>query len=241
MSDIAKHRYLSGKREILNRLSQRPCGYLANECAAHGGAAIYAFARAKRGGLQLGRPTVVGHGDVIRIRDLAGNRRSFVVAIVNDEDHGSPWDEECGHGPVSEWTRRDKRPGELVLVEHHDSRRYYDFQEACRIARRDGWNAEPYDVPGETSRQRAAKAAMADYERLRQWCNGVWCYVGVCLFELPHDGMERSAYRIADDAPFGILPHWGLWGIESDVPDYHATVAWELAGEAAREVRKRAA
>lgn len=31
---------------------------------------------------------------------------------------------------------------------------------------------------GETPKQRAAKAARADYERLRQYCTDLWIYVG---------------------------------------------------------------
>ena len=69
--------------------------------------------------------------------------RTFNVTIEPDSSHGAPWEEEDGHGPVSEWTRRDKRPGERVLCEDRGSRRYYDFAEACRIARRDGWGWLP--------------------------------------------------------------------------------------------------
>lgn len=174
-----------------------------------------------------------GHGDVLRFRDATGTRRTAVVAIVNDDNMGAPWEEHDGHGPVSDWTSREKRPGELELCS--DSRggkkRYYDFAEACRIARRDGWNAEPYNVPGETPRMRATKAARADFERLQAWCNDQWRWIGVCLFELPHDGVERDAERIADKAPFGILNHAALWGIESDADACHGEVARELLSE----------
>lgn len=169
----------------------------------------------------------IGHGDVIRAKG-----RTFVIAVVPDSDMGPPWEEHDGHGPVSDWTSRDKEPGELILNQERGSRRFYDFAAACDIARRDGWNAEPLNVPGETPRQRAAKAARADFERLRAWCNDSWQWVGVCLFELPRDGVERSASHVADSAPFGILAHWALWGIESDSPDYHAEVARELLHDA---------
>ena len=91
---------------------------------------------------------------------------------------------ECGHGPVSEWTTRAKQLGERVLVEdRRGAKRYYDFAEAVRIAKRDGWDAPPL---GEgTKGQRAARAAEADFNRLRGWCNGDWEYVGIVVFGLP--------------------------------------------------------
>lgn len=100
------------------------------------------------------------------------------------------------------------------------SRRFYDFAEACRIALRDGWNAAPYDVQGETPRQRAAKAARADFERLRAWCNDDWQWCGVIV----------TASREGID-----LGRASLWGIESDAGAYLVEVANELAGEAIAE------
>jgi len=103
---------------------------------------------------------------------------TVTARVEVDEDHGAPWDEEDGHGPVSEWTNRDKRPGELVLNEDRGSKRYYDMQEAVKIARRDGWDAPPYGgKPGE----KAARAARRDYELLRRWCNNEWFYWVVIL------------------------------------------------------------
>lgn len=34
-------------------------------------------------------------------------------------------------------------------------------------------------APGESKRQVAAAAALADFNRLRQWCNDQWSYIGV--------------------------------------------------------------
>ena len=171
-------------------------------------------------------PAMIGHGDVIR-----RNGRTFVVSIVPDSDMGPPWENEDGHGPVSDWTRRAKAPGELILCSDRGSHRYYDFADAIRIAKRDGWGSSPYALESETKGQKAARAAMADFERLKAWCDDGWHYVGVCLFELPHDGVERSAQHVADAAPFGILDHRALWGIESDSPEYHSQVALELVSE----------
>jgi hypothetical protein len=64
---------------------------------------------------------------------------SFKVTIEGDGDMGEPWKEHDGHGVVSDWTSRDKRPGERVLCEDRGSKRFYDVQASSKIARRDGW------------------------------------------------------------------------------------------------------
>jgi hypothetical protein len=178
----------------------------------------------------LRKPSRPSHGDVLRTRGPDGSKMTFVIAVVDDDDSEAPWKREDGHGPVTDWTSRDKRPGELELNSNHGQKRFYDFQAACKTAREDGWNTKPYDTV-ETSRQRAARAAMADYERLREWCNDDWRYVGVCLFLLPRDETNDPA-AIANNPPFGDFPHAGLWGIESDATDYIADVAVELLSEA---------
>ena len=141
----------------------------------------------------------------------------YRVEIVADNDHGSPWEENDGHGPVSEWTQRGKEPGEYVLCEDRGSFRYYDFAEACRIARRDGWGSEPYNVPGESKRERAARAALADFDHLRRWCAGDWHYVGVVV-------RPNGACRVCG-------PSASLWGIESESFDYMDDVARDLIEE----------
>ena len=75
---------------------------------------------------------------------LTRDGRRFLARVERDDSHGAPWEECDGHGPVSEWTTRDKRAGELVLCEGRGARRFYDFAAACRIARRDGWGAMPF-------------------------------------------------------------------------------------------------
>jgi hypothetical protein len=74
---------------------------------------------------------------------------TFRVSLERDEYHGTPWDEEDGHGPVSEWTHRAKRAGELILSSDRGSRRLYDFAEACHIARRDRWGFLPGELKTE--------------------------------------------------------------------------------------------
>jgi hypothetical protein len=148
-------------------------------------------------------------------RIIGGDGFAYLCEVYPDEDMGAPWDEHDGHGIVSDWTSRTKMPGELILNQDRGSFRYYDFAASCQKAREEGWNAAPYDVPGETPRQRAAKAAMADYKHLRAWCRDEWQWVGVTVRRdggCPHCSPKAS-----------------LWGIESNAEDYLQEVALELA------------
>jgi hypothetical protein len=185
------------------------------------------------------------------------------VTIEPDNDSGAPWENCDGHGPVSAWLTREKRPGELLLTNRHsNAKRFYDFAAACKIARRDGWGVAPYKTFAEkgayglirlsghwfdaannltdlhtdwhdcqnearsqlyalhratmSPRAYAALAAMQDYERLRDWCNDRWSYVGVVVT------VQRDGETVARES---------LWGIESDAGDYLLTVANELLAE----------
>ena len=188
---------------------------------------------------------------------------AFRARTEYDEHHGTPWENEDGHGAVSDWTRRKKLPGEIVLAEDRGSYRYYDYAEACKIARKEAWGYLPgtlktellpwgdwraYVVPERfadrgkpaleaiatdinaairavyaahratmTKRQYAAAAAMADYDRLRRWCNGGWHYVGVVVESL--------------DEECDVIDSASIWGIESDAGDYLDEVAQDLAAE----------
>ncbi len=148
-----------------------------------------------------------------------GNYELIAELERDDGDQDAPWDRECGHGSVSQWTTRAKLPGERVLIEDwRGARRYYDFAEAVRIAKRDRWDAPPY---GEgTKGQRAARAAEADFKRLRGWCNRDWEYIGVVV-SVYRDGEEIDTHAAS------------LWGIESDCRDYLQEVANELFDEVA--------
>lgn len=137
--------------------------------------------------------------------------------IEYDDDCDAPWDRECGHGPVSDWTRRDKYAGERVLCQDRSSYRYYDFAEAVKIAKRDGWDAPPYKTG--TKGEQAARAAEADFQRLRAWCDDQWHYVGVIM------SVSRNSVMLDEHAA-------SVWGIEDDAGDYLDEVAEDLAQEA---------
>lgn len=142
----------------------------------------------------------------------------FRVQFPHDPDMGPPWEEHDGHGPVSEWTTRDKKPGERVLATDGSHHRYYDFAEAVEIARRDGWG--PGDrKPGETAEQATVRAVEEDYEHLRRWCADEWKWCGVVVTLCDSDGNPDENQQEA------------LWGIEDDEAEYLEKVARELADE----------
>lgn len=160
-------------------------------------------------------------GDTIEA-EFSGFR--FVATVHRDTDHGAPWEESDGHGPVSDWTRRDKNPGELVLCSDRGSKRFYDFAEACRIARREGWGCEPYDIGGETARQKASRAARHDFEVLRAWCNDEWAWCGIAVQVFDENDEELTGeYDFA------------LWGIKMNYPDSENAYLLEVANEQAAE------
>lgn len=141
---------------------------------------------------------------------------SFRVEWFYDSYSDAPWDEECGHGEVSDWTTRDKRPGEMILSSDRRMKRFYDFAGAVKTARAEGWNTAPFEWPSAGAKAHAA--AMADFDYLRRWCNDDWHYCGIVVTLLNADGEPDSV-----DA--------SLWRIESDSPECHEEVVNELIQE----------
>ena len=116
---------------------------------------------------------------------------TLVATVYHDDHNEAPWDNEDGHGPVSEWTNRAKHPGELILTsERGGCHRYYDMQEAVRIARKDGWGYKGMPE-GEAPGARAAIAARKDFEALKAWCDDEWHYVGVAVV-VSKNGVELT-------------------------------------------------
>ena len=141
-----------------------------------------------------------------------------ITATIHHDDSGdAPWESCDGHGPVSDWTSRSKRAGELVLHSDHGSHRYYDFAEAIKIAKRDGWDAQPYKTG--TKAQQAERAVKADFEALQAWCKDEWWYVGVAVT------MSKNDIQLTGD-----FDH-ALWGIEANYPDSDNAHLTEVANE----------
>lgn len=156
--------------------------------------------------------------------------KTFHVEIMDDDCCEPPWEHCDGHGPVSDWTRRDKKAGEWVLCEDRGSKRYYDFSEAMKMAKKEGWDAPPYGVG--TKGERALRAVTADFEWLRKWCNDGWRYatLHVILFG------EVDEYGYAD-----IEYEDYLGGVEYDYSSngYWLEVAKEIASEIMYEVKRQ--
>ncbi|RQT19431.1 hypothetical protein DF044_01850 [Burkholderia contaminans] len=179
----------------------------------------------------------------------------FKVFLRDDCDNGEPWKNSDGHGPVSEWARRDKLPGERVLNTDGGSKRFYDVQGANQIAKRDGWglseahlqelrervnrwveklpngrkilHAKPEELWREpTQGEIRAEAVRRDYEFLRGWCNDQWNYVGVCVMCLGKVDDDPDT-----DVDLDYLVSKDLWGIESNAYDYIKEVAHEHIDE----------
>lgn len=121
---------------------------------------------------------------------------TFSVKILMDENY-PPWEMEEGHRPVTDWTRRSKHPGEWSLCSDRGSSRYYNFQEAMQTAKIDGWDAPPYGVG--TKGERALRAVKEDYEWLRRWCSGDWCYVTLHVTLLREDEEGECVKTDFDD------------------------------------------
>ncbi len=189
--------------------------------------------------------------------DFDHNGNSYTATIESDDHAGAPWEEHDGHGGVSDWTTRDKLPGELVLSEYGPSKRFYDFAGACRIARRDGWGYLPEPVRVE---RRAGGgftgAALPTYR------SGEFSTVSDCpnlayseLHRMHKDSMTPRQYAAgAALRDFEHLKAWcdgewfwcgvvvrrkddcercgqseSLWGVESNAGAYLEDVARELA------------
>lgn len=149
------------------------------------------------------------------------NGKSFRVRYETDQDSGAPWDECDGHGVISDWTTRSKRPGERVLSEDGRSRRYYDVTATLAIARRDGWGTGDGRKPKESARQYVARAVDADFTYCHGWANEYWHYLCVVV-SLASDKQVSTS----------------LCGVESHDDRYPSIVARELADELSAQIEQ---
>ena len=157
--------------------------------------------------------------DAYKTDTIEQHGKTYRIEWVFDYDMGPPWQAHDGHGEVSEWTRRGKKPGELVLCEDRGSRRFYDFAGSVGKAKSEGWNTAPY--VWKSKGEQAAEAARADYEFLRRWCANDWHWCGIVVTLLDDEGEDTGISA-------------SLWGVEDEgycSRGYHATVIQDLIGE----------
>ena len=106
--------------------------------------------------------------------DIERDGTAYRIEYHFDSDADLPWEGCDGHGIVSEWTLRDKRPGERVLCSDRQSKRYYDVQATSEKAKREGWGIAPELDKGLTQKQITALAVENDFQYLRGFCNDQW-------------------------------------------------------------------
>lgn len=186
--------------------------------------------------------------------------RALSVSIESDDDSGAPWENEDGHGDVSDWTTRDKLPGEMVLSTDHGSKRFYDFAGACQLARRDGWGWLPGDIKtakaadgswrawviprrfGDAEKVAALQATAPEinaairevYARHRATMTARQYAAGAALvdFESLRDWCNDSwSYVGIVVTDDATGDSESLWGIESDAGEYLQEVRDELADQ----------
>lgn len=140
----------------------------------------------------------------------------YRVEIMPDGTNLTPWVLLDSYGPVSEWTRRDKRAGELILATDGRSKRLYNFQEAIKKAKAEGWGCDGL-TGNETPGEKAVKAVMADFKYFKAWCNNEWHYAVLHVVLLDSEGEEIAEY---DDY---------LGGVEYGLSDYWEKEAANMA------------
>jgi hypothetical protein len=87
--------------------------------------------------------------DTFHTETIEHNGKSYLVEYIYDGDMGAPWEDCDGHGNVTrvsinrETGNIDKRPGQVVLYRGNSPRDYsylYDYADALKTAKRDGWH-----------------------------------------------------------------------------------------------------
>ena len=159
---------------------------------------------------------------------------NFSLTTERDDDHGAPWKEEDGHGPVREIrSREDKRPGEwLFSGDHRNATLYaYDAQAATKTAREEwGLNPESLEALRATLKREptkgdiAAEAVRLDFEHLRGWVRDDWEYscLKVELCDVDGDTVDGEAEYLG-----GVVFEYGEE--ESLIKEYGEDMARELA------------
>lgn len=152
--------------------------------------------------------------------------RVFVARIYADDLADAPWENEDRHGPVrhvySHYGRPGKRPGERILHSEGRDHWLYDWQAAAAAARADGWDAPPYDAP-----DRINRAVQADFDHLRGYLRGDWCYVGIGVV------LASDAENASDTDYFSNA----VWGV-NDGGEHVKEVAREIAGDILHDRRQ---
>lgn len=143
---------------------------------------------------------------------------NFMLQIEQDYDAGLPWENDDGHGIV---TTDPSTPGAL----HLGAGWYYDQHASLAKAEQDEWGLPPELAAGLAPHEVTYKAMLLDFQRLKDWAEEAWWYVGVIVTLLDLDGGKTRE-------------HESLWCIESDSEAYLEQVGIELADMISQRVGK---
>lgn len=165
--------------------------------------------------------------DVYYSKTIEHHGKKYLIEHCTDDGHGAPWQEHDGHGVVSDFLSRDKKPGEVVIFTSRGRKRFYDVQATIAIAKRDGWGLSPVAIFQHAKRlgrtptpaEVITEAVRLDMEHMRAWCNDQWHWCGIVVTPLTEDGDELRSKSES------------LWGIESNAGDYLDEVAMELIAQ----------
>ena len=94
--------------------------------------------------------------------------RGFKIAFNwhYDEYAELPWQFCDCYGVVSEWSRRDKKPNEMLLHISNGYNRFYDFKESVKSFKRQGYDGK-----------QANDIALDAFKHLQKFCRDQWFYL----------------------------------------------------------------
>jgi hypothetical protein len=116
--------------------------------------------------------------------------------ITDDPDSGPPWgDDDADLVRVAErqhgrWQgESDKKSCEVPLNKPERGRNqyYYNWKRAMQKAKKEKWNAEPYDAPNQ-----AERAVKANFDYYKAYLNDEWYYVGIEVWLAEHPQYEHA-------------------------------------------------
>ena len=123
------------------------------------------------------------------------NINCYEFKIVNEQDIDlTPW-EFCDNEAdlITDWTLRDKKPGEMILNTDGKFKRFFDYRAACKYALKYQLGSRDA-LPGDTKKQIASKAALNLFNYLRSWCNDEWTYRHISITLIDPDTNQETDF-----------------------------------------------
>lgn len=162
-------------------------------------------------------------GELFRYRG-----RWFLFEIKRDEHMGEPWVVHDGHGVIHIGPPHPHNgDNDYTLL---GCGYWWDTKASYARAVEEGWGVGDTELKAmaqtlgraPTPQEITERACELDLERMRDWINDVWWWVGVVVTLV-------VKHQDAEDGYFKTKYRESLWGIEADAGSYFAEVAKELA------------